>query len=230
VTVAVSNRVFDLAYEATSGKLMAAWARLGSNGFFYATKPSGSTTWSAATQVASAPASVPHFVDLASEPGGNRIAIVTCGLGDGVERMGLATWNGNNWINRNEIDSQITNANDTAVGDFPAAVAWAGTSGTAICVYADDQAGTLDWAQWNGGGWAVQGDFAMPGKGITESVQLQTFASGNRVMLMLSDSNSDLYSLWTDGTSWNTTNGGAALTLSLSSITSVPFSFAIKPQ
>ena len=173
---------------------------------------------------------MPHFIDLAAEPGGDRIALVCCGLGDGVERMGLAIWNGNNWINRNEVDSQITNANDTAIGDFPAAVAWVGTSGTAICVYADDQPGTLDWAQWTGGSWTVQSDFAMPGKGITESVELQTFASGNRVMLMLSDSNSDLYSLWTDGTSWNTTNGGLALTTSLSSITSVPFSLAIKPQ
>jgi len=229
-TLAVSNRVFDLAYEATSGRLMAAWARLGTNGFFYSTKPAGSATWTTG-QVTTAPASVPHFVDLASEAGSNRIAIVTCGLGDGVERMGLATWNGSAWVNAGEYDSQITNANDTAIGDFPAAVAWVGTSGAAVCVYADNQTDTLDWLLWTAGsGWVVQGDVAMTGKGITESVELKTFATGNRVMLLLSDSNSDLFALWTDGTSWNTTNGGSALTLSLSSIASVPFSFAIKPQ
>ena len=229
VTGAVSNRAFDLAYE-TSGELMVAWGRLGSNGFWYSTKAAGSSTWTASNQVSQALSSVPHFVDLASEPGSDRLAIVVCGLGDGVERMGFAIWNGNNWINRAEADAQITNANDTAIGDFPAAVAWVGTSGTAICVYADDQAGTLDWAQWTGGGWNVQSDVALPGKGITESVELKTFASGNRVMLLLSDSNSDLFALWTDGTSWNTTNGGLALSTSLSSISSVPFSFAIKPQ
>jgi hypothetical protein len=231
VTGAVSNRAFDLAYEATTGELLVAWARLGANGFRYTTKDAASSTWPASNQVSQALASVPHFVDLATEPGGNRIALVVCGLGDGQERMGLATWTGNNWMDRDEVDSQITNANDTAVGDFPAAVAWLGTSGTAICVYADDQAGTLDWVQWtSNGGWVAQSDFAMPGKGITESVELQTFASGNRVMLLLSDSNSDLFGLWTDGLSWNTTNGGLALTTSLSSINSVPFSFAIKPQ
>jgi hypothetical protein len=203
---------------------------LGTNGFFYSTKPAGSSTWTTG-QVTTAPASVPHFVDLASEAGSNRIAIVTCGLGDGQERMGLATWNGSAWVNAGEYDSQITNANDTAIGDFPAAVAWVGTSGAAVCVYADNQTDTLDWLQWTAGsGWVVQGDVAMTGKGITESVELKTFATGNRVMLLLSDSNSDLFALWTDGTSWNTTNGGSALTLSLSSIASVPFSFAIKPQ
>jgi hypothetical protein len=211
---------------------MVAWARATTNGFWYSTKPSGSSTWSAAAAVAAAPTnSVPHFVDLATEPGTNRIAIGTFGLGDGQERMGLATWDGAAWVNAGEYDSQVRDVNETATGDFPGAVAWAGTSGTAICVYADDQTGTLDWARWTaGGGWVVQGDFAIAGKGFTESVELHPFVSGNRVMLVLADSNSYLYSLWTNGTSWNTTNGGAALSLGLSSITTKPFTFAIKPQ
>ena len=232
VSGAVSNRVFDLAYEAVSGKLMVAWARATTNGFWYSTKASGSSTWTAAAPESQAPLnSVPHFVDLATEPGSNRIAIGTFGLGDGTERMGLATWDGSAWLHAGEYDSQIRDVNDTATGDFPGAVAWVGTSGTAICVYADNQTGTLDWAKWtSGNGWIVQGDFAIAGKGFTESVELVPFASGNRVMVVLSDSNSDLYSLWSNGTVWNPTNGGTALTLGLSSITTKPFTFAIKPQ
>jgi hypothetical protein len=76
----------------------------------------------------------------------------------------------------------------------------------------------------------VQSDVAMPGKGFTESLDLQSFASGNRVMLLLSDSNADLYALTFAGTTWTVTNGGGTLETSLSSLASRPFSFAVKPQ
>ena len=42
--------------------------------------------------------------------------------------MGLATWDGSAWVDAGEYDSQICNANETAAGDFPAAVAWVGTA------------------------------------------------------------------------------------------------------
>src|SRR4030095_5863806 len=102
VTGAVSNRVFDVAYEATTGDVLVAWGRGAANGFWYSTKAAASNTWAPAAQQAAAPANgVPHFVDLATEPGGSRIACCALSL-DGQERLGLATWTGSAWVNAGE--------------------------------------------------------------------------------------------------------------------------------
>ncbi|HEX6810987.1 MAG TPA: Ig-like domain-containing protein [Planctomycetota bacterium] len=230
-TAAISNRVFDVAYEATTGDVLVAWSRSAANGFWYSTKAAGSNTWSVPAQQSAAPTSgIPHFVDLASEPGGSRIACCALSL-DGQERLGLATWTGSAWVNAGEYDAQIRDVDNTATGDFPAAVAWVGSSGTAVCVYADDETGTLDWVSWTAaGGWVVQSDVAIAGKGYTESVDLQAFANVADVMLVVADSNSDLYALTCDGTAWTITNGGGTLETSLPSLASKPFSFAVKPQ
>ncbi|HZN41879.1 MAG TPA: Ig-like domain-containing protein, partial [Planctomycetota bacterium] len=229
VTTAVSNRVFDVAYEATTGDALVAWSRATTNGFWYSTKLAASTGWAAAAQQAAAPSNgVPHFVDLATEPGGSRIACCALSL-DGQERLGLATWDGSAWVNAGEYDAQIRDVNNGATGDFPAAVAWVGNSGTAVCVYADDTTDTLDWASWTPGtGWVVQTDGAIPGKGFTESIDLQSFANVQDVLLVFSDSNADLYALTFTGTGWALTI--TSLEDSLSSIASRPFGFAVKAQ
>ncbi|HEU4419911.1 MAG TPA: Ig-like domain-containing protein, partial [Planctomycetota bacterium] len=229
VTGAVSNRVFDIAYEATTGDVLVAWSRAAANGFWYSTKAAASTTWTAAAPQAAAPTNgVPHFVDLATEPGGSRIACCALSL-DGQERLGLATWSGTAWLNAGEYDAQIRNVDNGATGDFPAAVAWVGSSGTAVCVYADDATDTIDWASWTAGtGWVVQTDGSIPGKGFTESVELQSFANVQDVLLVFSDSNAKLYALTFTGTGWALSI--TSLEDSLSSIASRPFGFAVKPQ
>ena len=57
-------------------------------------------------------------------------------------------------------------------------------------------------------------------------VLLVPFVTQSKVLLLLSDSNSDLYAATYDGTSWVLTNSGAALETSLSSIATMPFWFA----
>ena len=89
-TGAVSNRVFDLAYEATTGDVLVVWGRAATNGFWYATKAAAGTTWTAAAPQAAAPANgAPHFVDLATEPGEICAAFVQVG---GVGPIIGATW------------------------------------------------------------------------------------------------------------------------------------------
>ena len=230
VTATVSNRIFDLAYEESTGDLMAAWGRHTTDGFWYSTKAAGSNTWSAAAQVSAAPTNgVPHYVDLASEPSGQRIAAGIFDMGDGTERLGLATWTGSSWVNAGEYDSQTWDVNDTGTGDFAGAVGWVGTSGTAVAVYPDNQTGTLDWARWTAaGGWAVQTDVTISGKGYTESVQIEPFSGQNKLMAILSDGNSDLYAAMYDGSTWTVTNSGVPLEALLSSVDSTPFSFVIR--
>jgi hypothetical protein len=229
-TNTISNRVFDLAYEETTGDLMAAWGRQSSTGFWYSTKATGGNTWAPAAQVSSAPANgVTHYLDLASEPAGQRIAAGAFDMGDGIERLGLATWSGSAWVDGGEYDSQTRDVNDSGTGDFAGAVGWIGPSGTAIAIYPDNQTGTIDWATWtSGGGWVVQADEPIPGKGFTESVHIEPFAGASKLMAILSDSNSDLYAATFDGIAWTITNSGSPLEDALSSLDSAPFGLAFE--
>ena len=98
-----------------------------------------------------------------------------------------------------------------------------------MCFYSDDNNAAIDWARWTaGGGWVIQGDVAVAGKGFTESVQIESFTTQNKLMAIFTDTNSDLYAYTYDGTTWTATNGGAALELTVSSIASKPFGFDIK--
>ncbi len=224
------NRIFDVAYEELDGDVLVAYGRSGAVGFRWSLKAAGSNTWSATALVSAAPSGgTPHFIDLASEPGGNRIACGSFDMGDGTERLGLATWDGAAWVDPGEYDSQTLNVNDTATGDFHGGVAWVGTSGVAVCLYVDDQTATLDWARWTSGtGWVVQTDVSIPGKGNTESVVMESFTAQNVLMALFTDTSSDLFAATYDGTTWTITNGGAALEVSVSSTSTAPFDFFVE--
>ena len=225
-TAIVSNRAFDAAYEGNSGDLLVCWAQAGSNGFRYASKAAGGSSWTAAATVATAPASTPHFVDLAGQAGADRIAGVFAGLGDGIERLGLAMWTGSGWSHAGEYDSQIRDVNNTSVGDQPAGVAWLGTTTVAICVYADQATGGLDWVRWDtSNGWVTQTDLAVAGKGFTESVQIQSCGTQAAAVVVLTDSNQDLYMTKYDGSTWRTVE---ILENSIPRTDVAPFGFALR--
>ena len=224
----VSNRAFDLAYEMTSGDLMAAWTNAADTGFWWSKKAAGGTSWTAAVrQTIQGDAIDAHFVDMGSEPGSNRIAIGIMEL-DTIELLGCATWDGAAWQDDAEVEPQTRNVTGTGTGDFPCAVAWVGTLGQAVCMYADDNTGNIDWASWNGTSWSLRTDVPISGKGFTDSVLAMTFNGQNELMAILSDDGSEVYAATYDGTTWTITNGGSPLESSLSSITSVPFSFVLK--
>ncbi len=228
----LSNRNFDLAYVEQTGQLMTAWSRESDTGFWYSTKTAGSSNWSTAAQISSAPGGgIVHFVDLAAEPQGTCVAGAFFDMGDGTERLGLATWDGSSWINPGEYDSQTRNVNDSATGDFFGAVGWVGTSGKAICVYSDNNNGDIDWASWtSGAGWAIETDVPIAGKGFTESVLLHSYRGQDRVLLLISDSADDLWSASYDGSTWSLGNAGSALETDLSAIDTRPFSLSLKPH
>ena len=138
-------------------------------------------------------------------------------------------WNGTDWQDTNHLDAQILDVNDMGQSDSPGEVAWLGTSGMAVCVYPDNQAGTLDWATWtDGAGWTLGVDLAVPGKGTGESALLRTFPGQDRVIAVFSGSNGGLYSATFDGSTWTLTNGIAPLETDLSTIGAAPFSFAFE--
>ena len=224
----VHNRAFDGAYESLSGDFLCTWGRESAAGFYWSSRAAGGFTFTGAANVFSQNGNT-HYCDLASEPGTDRIAGGFYDLGDGTERLGLSTWDGAAWQNTVELDSQILDVNDMGSSDFSGEVAWLGTTGTAVCVYPDNQSGTLDWATWTaGGGWVLGADLVVTGKGTGESAFLRSFPNQDRVMAVFSDSNGALYSATFDGTTWTLTNGGAPLETNLSTISAAPFSFAFE--
>jgi len=222
----VENRAFDAAFESLSGDLVVAWARQSTAGFWWAERQAA--VWSAAAHAAGTPSATPTLADLAAEEGTNRIAGAFLDLAGGVERLGVATWDGDAWLDAGEIDSTIHDVDDAGEGDLPGAVGWIGTSGTAVCVYADASSGVLDWASWTeADGWSVQADVAVAGKGATESVRMESVPGEERLLLVLSDDASAFYSLVYDG-GWQLAAAGLPLTTGLAGVESVPFDLSFR--
>jgi hypothetical protein len=199
VDFAVQNRAFDGAYEAESGDLVVAFGQEGQFGFGWTQWDASSDFWSTPVIDARAPAAgESHFVDLAAQPGSDRVAAALCDLGDNVERLGAATWNGTSWIAALELDSQTRNWEDKAQGRFPCAVAWQGD--TAVLAYADENA-KLSWGRWQpGDDWQLQPDVALMGVGACESILL--VASGDELVGVVLDDKKKLFSLAYDGSAW----------------------------
>jgi len=231
VTQDVANRAFDGAFESQRGNLIVAWGR---DGWASAL----TTRWSRATKTwldnpdyqSGIVNGTPHYVDLAADPASDRVAAAFYDLGDGTERLGLAMWDGSQWMDKGELDSQTHDVNDQAIGDMPGQVTWIGQSHIALCIYADDQEGTLDWATWQTGrGWALENDVALPGKGYTESVAIGGGPSADRLVVLMSDQNLRLWATTYAAGQWQISNGGQPLSTVVSAGDAVPFSIAEKP-
>jgi len=222
VTNIVSNRVFDGAYQ-NSGALLVAWGREATNGAQWRLK-APSQNWTNAVTL-HAVAGVPHAVDLSAEPGSDRVAACLLDLGDGVERLGLASWDGGAWVGK-EYDSQIRDLNGTAVGRAPGAVAWRGASKQAVAVYADDTSGVIDAFSWTTGDWKAMADALVADKGLTDSVVLRSLSTKDRLLLAIADDKQQLHVASYEGSNWAVE---PKLSTALASSTSVPFALELKP-
>jgi hypothetical protein len=226
----VHQRAFDLAWETQSGNLLAAWGKHSENYYLSAVMSYIGKKW-VKLPSQSAVTGGHEFVDLSSNPVTNQIAAVFLDQGGGAERFGAATWTGSTWSDIKDLDNQARDVNDLAYGDAPAAVAWVGKTGTAVCVYADQLSGRLDWGRWTStAGWTLEPDLLISGKGETESVLLAAVPGTNQVVALLSDSSTKLWSVVYSGSAWSVGNKGAALAPLLAATNTVSFSldFQIK--
>lgn len=226
VTKTVSNRVFDGAYE-SSGALVVAWGRDGVSGMHWRRRPAGGA-WTSTAKVDAPSSGTPHAVDLAAEPGGDRIAGGFFDLGDGTERLGLGTWDGKTkWDGAKEYDGQTRDVNDTATGDFPGAVAWRGASKQAIVVYADNDSGKIDYGTWTKDDWVIEKDEPVAGKGLTESVELRSLAASDTLLLVVSDDTGKLHAATFDGKTWSAQPAPLSTQLAPAA-TTVPFALELR--
>jgi len=226
VSSTVIQRVFDGAFETKTGDLMVAWGDDTDDGFKYRVLPSGGG-WSGVASATAPKNGIPNFVDLAADPASDKIAGAFVDL-HGTEKLGLATWTGSGWVGADDYDTQIRKVDEQAHGDFTAAVAWVGSSGKAVCAYADDDKGKISWSSWSGS-WTLGSDVGLSCNGETESVVLRSQAKQDRLLLVLSDDGKDLCSAAFDGTSWSVITKPAKLTTKLSRIDSLPFGLELRP-
>jgi hypothetical protein len=224
----VHQRAFDGAYEGTSGNFLVAWGVSGSANYKSVVRQAGSTAWTNPKTVSIVQGYV-EFVDLDGNLGSNLVVGTFLDQGNGTERLGLATWNGSDWINVGEYDSQIRDVNDAAYGDFPSAVAWVGSTANAVCVYADNHTAQIDWALWDvTNGWVDQTGVAVTGMGAVESVEMTEIPGRNAVMAVISDDQGQLWSaVYDSGGTWSVAGPHST---ALSSLATMPFSVAFQAQ
>lgn len=152
------------------------------------------------------------FIDLAVEPGGDRMTVAVVDQDAGVERLAGGVWSGatwaaSSWNDTGQIDAGFPHWETTPDGPFWASVAWVGNSGTAVIVASDRHAGSDDdlaWYTWvAGSGWNGQTDLAVPGlTSHIRSLQAESFQDQNALMVAFSDQGGNLRAGRYDGTSW----------------------------
>ncbi|MBW2532652.1 MAG: hypothetical protein JRI55_14270 [Deltaproteobacteria bacterium] len=221
----VNQRCFDGAWEGKTGDLLAAWGRTNEDGYFSAWRSATTGLWNNLPAFKGTSGEI-EFVDLEGQAASDFIVGAFMDEGGGIERLVLAAWDGTSWINASELDSQTHDVNDQAFGDAPAGVAWVDAS-TAVAVYADKSTNVLDWAKWTPAtGWVIQSDVTVFNKGQTESVQLARVPGKTQVLVVYTDSKSQLGWALFNGVGW--TIGPTWLSTSVASLDAVPFSLAFQ--
>lgn len=223
---AVGNRAFDAAYEPRTGRLLVAWARHASPGFWWNTIEPDRKSWGAARHEPGAmEGGTPHFVDLAAQPGGGRVLGAFMKLG-GIESLGLAAWDGEGWES-GEYEHRVRDSAKRNVGAFPLEICWTASGEEAVCVFAGAARQRLEWLRWTATtGWKVQPDVMIPEKKYTESVVVRALPGGDRLLALLSDSKADLFAALYEDAAWTPLNSSLPLEKNLSTMNSVPFGLA----
>ncbi|MFA5799317.1 MAG: IPT/TIG domain-containing protein, partial [Patescibacteria group bacterium] len=237
-------KVFDLAFETTSGDLLVAWGTsLGTatvNGWRYATcSATLPCTWSA-VQTPAGPLDDATNVACAPDPGSNAIACIA--QGNAGNDLTAWLWSGTA-VGATTAATADATLLAAAAGDMHVDIDWvvSGTQRMAVGVYAETTTGVrYIYYDTVGAAWRTNttASFTPTGAPATalQSVQvLRNPSNAAQLLTVLTDANSDLISLrliyngaaggaTTALSTWNASTG-SPVELTVSSITSQPFWF-----
>jgi hypothetical protein len=231
---------FDIAMESTTGNLMVAW------GLSQASSCTAGTTisttnciryarytgsWSSVAVIPTV-ADAATNIDISANPNSNEIILGA--LDNSSADLSTAYWSGSAWTGRANVD---TSAGTPLAGTKLVATGWLISSAAtrSIIVYMDSSGTGISWLVESGSAAPVaQTDFTTtPAIGNPKKwVDIQTDPKNkDRLMLTVSDTNSDLFAkrlvmTSTPAFTWTNSDGGAALNANLGQATTSPFSFA----
>lgn len=208
----ITNRVFDLAFEQTSGELIVVWGNGTTRDLIHRTRAAGSGgAWAGANTTTVAFLEEPTDLQLASEPGTNYIAYANAS--DNGADADRAIWNGTTWTVIGNVDTSI---DTVSAGTTNIAVEWLvnGAQSRAVITYDDNNAAGIDWYVYNKNTntWAAQTDYntAPSPNGTNDHLHSLTRNPFNNSQLygFFVDNGSDIFSkeLDFDGTNLTWTN------------------------
>ncbi len=162
------QRAFDLAFGEQSGDMVVVWGRR-SGGMSSACLRQN--RWTAGPVLFNL---APHFVELACEPGTDRIAYGAVEYGVApATRFATGFWQTGTWLEQYERNIHATRT----PGAIPAAMGWFG--GELHCMHVNDAQANLAWLRWlPATGWVIEAGVAATGKAGTVSVQASPHADG----------------------------------------------------
>jgi len=209
---AIDSPKFDIAYEQVSGRVVIVYSIDAVAGVGVARKVAGATAWTNTADDATF-LDIADYIDIASEPGTDYIAVGT--IADAARDMQLGIWNNGAWTNRwNNWETATANP-PTPSYWTPVACGWAGTgvNRRAVFVYADVAATTLSYFTWVKGAANPEQAANTPStvsppfvSGIKQNIRVKqdpAFATNGQMWVITVDSNSDLWPLIYNGTGWS---------------------------
>ncbi len=208
----ITNRIFDLAFEQSSGELIVVWGNGTTQDLIHRTRAAGTGgAWAGANTTTAAFVEEPTDLQLASEPGTNYIAFgnLTDNGGDGE----VAIWDGTAWTNRNNFETSV---DTVAAGTVNHSIEWIinGAQSRAVIIYDDNAAAGVDWWVFNKNtpGWAAQADHNVAPSPTNVDDRLFKLVRNpfdtSELYAFVVDNSSDLFSkeLNFDGTNFTWTN------------------------
>ncbi|MHB0977671.1 MAG: cytochrome c3 family protein [Candidatus Aquicultorales bacterium] len=219
------SKAFDLAYENNGDLLLVfGWNNNTNNRLAarYVVKPADAG-WGTVQDFATW-ADEATVVDLAAEPGGNRIIAVTAD--SKTQDLQYGVWTGTGWTNL--VQNGDTSMNNGGWQQMPIQAGWALTGGVAkaIIVYNDVDSGVINWKSWNGATWINETDWRVSPSnlGNSRAIEIDRQPGENKLMVTVQDVSQDIWAKTYDGSSWVDTEGGAAIDTAASSVY-FPFDF-----
>ena len=140
-------RGFDIEYEQTSGRAIVVYHE---NTYDPVYRIWDGSSWTAAQTIDLPTVGVPVWIELASDPYANSVALITL---DDQEDVGGAIWNGSGWTDLDRLTNNAFSYQEKGVD-----VSFYGKSGEALFVYGPSNRDGFRFRVHDSGGWGSAGD------------------------------------------------------------------------
>ncbi|MCB9857453.1 MAG: VCBS repeat-containing protein [Phycisphaerales bacterium] len=186
------SRMFDLAYEQSSGDALIVYWEKNDNKLYYRT--SNGASLSGESVVSNLVSGDVRWVRLRSRAGSNEIVAAWL---DSTNHVYAKVWNGSSWGSETTLTS---NAKSTAQECFD--VAYESLSGDAMVAYCDDNSTSPRYRMWNGASWSSEGAMSDVGA-YGYYLRLAPDPASDAILCAVQDQNNDLNVQHWNGSSWS---------------------------